>query len=89
MLLLAAPGTVFAGFYTLAPTDDSYLKESSPDEVNGTVAELLSKNKLTDNMRPVLMFDISSIPAGETVVAAMLAVQITVPDFSGLPTEIL
>jgi uncharacterized repeat protein (TIGR01451 family) len=60
-----------AGYYVIPTVADSYLKESAPTDIHGSDVELFNKWKAGDNFQSVWRFDLSSIPAGETVVSAV------------------
>jgi uncharacterized repeat protein (TIGR01451 family) len=75
--LLLVPTSVLAGYYVVATDADSYLKEAAPAETHGAEVELPSKSKTGDNLRPVFRFDLSSIPAGETVLSAIAVFNVT------------
>ena len=70
LALLTVPATAVAGYYEISTDADSYLKEAAPVEPHGSAVELPNKSTPGDNLRSVWRFDLSSIPAGETVVSA-------------------
>jgi uncharacterized repeat protein (TIGR01451 family) len=74
-VLLPAPA--LAGYYVLPTRADSYLKEAAPAEPHGSDAELSNKLKAGDNLRSIWQFDLSPIPAGETVVSAVAVFHVT------------
>ena len=71
-----------------AALGDTWIEQVAPLSTHGFDAELISKNTPGDHMRPMVMFDLSSIPFGSTVVKAELEFFVTSPDLSGLPINI-
>ena len=67
---------------------DSWLKQSSPGETNGSESELSAKNSGGDNMRPVFRFDLSTLPPATGVLSARLWLFVTGKDDSGQPVEV-
>ena len=74
LILAFVPSIGLAATYTLAPSADGYLKQSSPTENNGTTSEMIVNEKAasTDSFRTIYAFNLSAIPAGETIVSATL-----------------
>lgn len=68
------PGHGFAAFYTLTPTGDAYVYNQTPAAHYGSDLTLSVFHRDSDDQtqRVFLKFDLSSIPADETVVAATL-----------------
>jgi hypothetical protein len=73
--LFSAPAE--ADTHTITASRDSYLRSANVNDNFGTASELTLKTTSGDLFRDVFYFDLSSIPAGETVTAATLQFYIT------------
>ncbi|NIM20224.1 MAG: DUF11 domain-containing protein [Candidatus Latescibacteria bacterium] len=84
MLPLRAEG----GIYTAYLDQDSWLKQAAPFENHGSDLELFNKSTPADSFRVVCRYDLSPIPAGETVTTAVAFFYVSAPDISGSPVSI-
>ncbi|NNE44168.1 MAG: hypothetical protein HKN12_08155, partial [Gemmatimonadetes bacterium] len=67
---LAVPGAASAGTYVLYPTQDTYIDQVNGGTNYGNAAELRAFGTFGTVTSPILQFDLSSIPGGETVTGA-------------------
>jgi hypothetical protein len=68
---------------------DSWLKQSSPEENHGVDRELsVNGSQGANNMRAIYRFDLSSIPTGAHVVSATAWLRVTSADDSGSAVQI-
>jgi hypothetical protein len=67
---------------------DSWLDEASPDENNGEDTGLIARTLTGEHMRPVLRFNLSSIPSAANVVSATAWFWVEAADASGLPINL-
>ncbi len=88
VFLIVFPLSARGEMYTVYVDQDSWLKQSAPDENHGSDVELSCKSTPADSFRAVFRYDLSSIPAGETVLKAMVVFYISAPDISGNPVHI-
>ena len=62
---------------TVGMAADAWLKQQSPNEVNGTVGEMPVRTNSNDSYRAVYKFDLSSIPPNALIVSASFNVWVT------------
>jgi uncharacterized repeat protein (TIGR01451 family) len=74
------PPSARAATYLLGPEKDAWISETAPLQNYGTDTELRARTGLFAGERPMLAFDLSSIPAGSTVKQATLGLFVTAPD---------
>jgi len=67
---------------------DAWLKQSSPNENHGVDSELSCGKAPGDAMRPVIRFDLSTIPADASIVSATAWVWVSASDSSGSPVHV-
>jgi hypothetical protein len=73
---LVEPGNGFAAFFTFTPTDDAFVYNQTPAANYGsdTTLSVFRRDSYDQTQRVFFKFDVSSLPADETVVAATLHV---------------
>src|SRR5712691_7082313 len=75
-LAMLLPGRAGAATITLSPTQDSYLQQDTPTTNFATAVTLDVKSQSGAVKRGVLLFDLSSVPACDTITAATLQLHI-------------
>ena len=65
-----------AATYTVNPIADTYVKQASPNSPYGTASTLQTDQGTGVNEHAYLKFDLSRIPAGETITGARLSVYV-------------
>ena len=81
--VMADAGGVSTSNYTFPPDSDTWISESYPDSNYGSDTTLRINNTAGDRNHALYHFDLSSIPAGSTVVTATLRLYITQYDSLG------
>lgn len=75
-----------AGVYTVNPDRDSFMKEGTPSENNGTKTELNVTSNATNANRVIALygFTLPTIPSNETITSATLRLWVRTADSNGL-----
>jgi len=66
-----------SGSLDLTPSGDTYLEEKNPNNNYGSNNKLKIKTKNNDDKRPLLKWDLSSIPSGATITSATMSFFVT------------
>ena len=86
--LVLFPSWSLAATYNPPVDQDSFLKESSPDENHGSDEELIVKNKPTDSFQTIYRYDLSTIPANSVISSATATYYVKAEDDSGDPVNV-
>lgn len=75
-----------AGVYTVNPDRDSFMKEGTPNENNGTKGELNVSSNASNANRVIALygFTLPAIPSNETITSATLRLWVRTADTNGL-----